>query len=257
MILQKNERNILSSTSLYKSFDGIQAVSDCSFDLNSPGICALIGPNGAGKTTLFNILTGFITPDSGDVRFSGKGITALRPFQISRLGVARTFQDLRLLYQVPVLDNVILACPKQSGENWFNSFIHPRKVAQEEQKNRERAEHWLDFVGLTDYRYSLAEELSYGQQKLLSLACCLATEGELLLLDEPVSGINPDTIQKILGLLKQLVSKGKTIFFIEHNIEAVREISDRVIVMDEGRLIADGPPDKILDDPKIIEAYLD
>lgn len=255
--MQKNEEHILSTKGLSKSFDGIQAVSSFSYNLYGPGICALIGPNGAGKTTLFNVITGFTTADSGEVRYEGNDISSLRPFQISRLGIARTFQDLRLLYQVPVLDNVILGCPKQTGERWYNAFLRPRKVFQEERKNREQAEYWLDFVGLADYRYDLAEELSYGQQKLLSLACCLATEGNLLLLDEPVSGVNPDMIEKILELLEELASKGKTIFFIEHNIESVKEISDRVIMMDEGCLIADGAPEKVLDDAKIIEAYLD
>lgn len=254
--MQKDNR-ILSIGKVNKSFDGIRAVKDFSCDIEGSGILALIGPNGAGKTTLFNIITGFMGADSGSVSFNGRSIEHLQSFQVARLGIARTFQDLRLLYQVTVMENVMLAYPKQSGEKWFNVFFQPGKVAGEEQRNRIEAERLLEFVGLTDFRFSLAGELSYGQQKLVSLTCCVAAKASLLLLDEPVAGVNPEMAEKIAELLKQVASSGKKICFIEHNIDFVRATAEHVLVMDEGRLISEGAPENILNDPQIVEAYLE
>lgn len=240
---------------LSKSFDGVQALVDLHLVLSSEGIAAIIGPNGAGKTTLINVLTGFIRPDSGRVFFGERDITRLAPHKIARLGIARTFQDLRLILQVPALDNVMLARPNQRGERLFYALTR-FGVKKEEARNREESMRLLRFVGLDEKADELAGELSYGQQKLLTLACCLATEARVLLLDEPVAGVHPEMAGRILDLLRQLRDHGKLIVFIEHDISAVRQVADVVIVMDEGRIIAQGEPADVLERKEILEAYL-
>jgi ABC-type branched-subunit amino acid transport system ATPase component len=179
----------------------------------------------------------------------------MAPHRIVGLGIARTFQDLRLIRQISVLDNVMLARPNQRGDKLIWALLR-WGVAEEEWRNRKAALQLLRFVGLEHKTHKLAGELSYGEQKLLTLACCLATEARILLLDEPVSGVHPDLIEKILKLLRELREQGKLVVFIEHNIAAVKEVADRVIVMDEGRIIADGPPAEVLERPEIIEAYV-
>lgn len=240
---------------LCKSFDGVRALTSFSLEFPLSGIVAIIGPNGAGKTTLINTLTGFIRPDAGHVYLGEQDTTHLAPYRIARLGVARTFQDLRLILQVPVLDNVLLARPNLRGEQLVYALLRVG-IAEEEAINRQEAMRLLQFVGLEEKAYDLAGELSYGQQKLLTLACCLATEARILLLDEPVAGVHPEMASRILTLLRQLREDGKLIIFIEHDIEAVRQIADQVIVMDQGRLIVQGIPSEVLERPEILEAYL-
>ncbi len=238
-----------------KSFGGVHALAGVSLSFRPSGITAIIGPNGAGKTTLLNVLSGFLRADSGRHFLGHRETTCLPPHKIARLGLTRTFQNLRLITLVSVLENVMLARPKQSGEKLFYALTRIG-VAAEEAANMQRSMEILEFVGLREQVNDTAGELSYGQQKLLTLAICLATESPILFLDEPVAGVNPEMIQKILGLLKQLRDEGKTIIFIEHDIEAVRQIADTVIVMDEGKVIAHGSPHEVLDWPEIMEAYL-
>jgi ABC-type branched-subunit amino acid transport system ATPase component len=240
---------------LAKSFDGVCALVEVSAQLPSGGIIAIVGPNGAGKTTLLNILTGFIRPDAGECSLDDHDITGLAPHRIARLGIARTFQDLRLMQQASVIENVMLARPKQRGESLLGALFRVG-VGAEEGTNRLAATRLLRFVGLADKADDLAGELSYGEQKLLTLACCLATEARILLLDEPVAGVHPELAGKILGLLQQLRSDDRLIVFIDHDLAAVRRVADRVIVMDEGRIIADGPPAEVLERPDIMEAYV-
>ena len=240
-----------------KSFDGIQAVKNFSFEWQNQRILGLIGPNGAGKTTLFHILTGFLPADSGQFLFKGENLLKTPPHRIVHKGIARTFQDLRLLRQVRVIENVLLCRLNQIGEDPLSAWIRGKKYRQNHRENMEKAESILEFIGLLDKRNDLAEALSYGQQKLLSLGCCLATEAEYLLLDEPVSGVNPAMIGKILGLLKKLANQGRKILLIEHNIEAVRSVCDGLIVMDHGRKIAEGRPEEVLAKEEIVEAYLE
>lgn len=240
---------------LHKSFDGVCALAGVELELPSGGSVAIIGPNGAGKTTLLNILTGFLRPDGGRCFLGEREITRLPPHRIARLGVARTFQDLRLIFQVSVLENVMLGQPDQRGESLLGALFRIG-VAAKEARNREEVMRFLRFVGLEDKATELAGELSYGQQKLLTLACCLATEARILLLDEPVAGVHPEMAAKILVLLRQLRDQGKVIVFIEHDIPAVRQIADHVIVMDEGRVITEGTPQDVLERPEIMEAYL-
>lgn len=240
---------------LRKFFDGVCALADVGVQFPTSGISAIIGPNGAGKTTLLNVLTGFLRPDAGQWFLGEQEMTRLAPDRISRLGVARTFQDLRLILQVSLLENVLLARPRQRGETLLGALLRIG-VAAEEVRNREEAERLLKFVGLADKGSGLAGELSYGEQKLLTLACCLATEARILLLDEPVAGVHPEMAAKILGLLRRLRDEGKVVIFVEHDIGAVRQVADHVIVMDQGKIIAQGPPRDVLERPEIMEAYL-
>ena len=240
---------------LCKSFNSVRALVEVNLELPSIGIAAIIGPNGAGKTTLINVLTGFLRADSGQFFLGQREITYLAAHSIARLGIARTFQDLRLILKVPVLENVMLARPNQRGETLIGALLRIG-VAKEEMLNRDEAMHLLRFVGLEEKASDLAGELSYGQQKLLTLACCLATEAQTLLLDEPVAGVHPDMADKILELMRKLRDQGKLILFIEHDISAVRRVADHVIVMDHGKVRAQGSPGEVLDRPEIMEAYL-
>jgi branched-chain amino acid transport system ATP-binding protein len=240
---------------LNKSFDGVNALADVSLKFPSSGVVAIIGPNGAGKTTLLNVMTGFLRPKAGSVFIGEREITGLAPHKIVRLGIARTFQDLRLITLVSALANVMLARPEQKGEKLAHALFR-FGLAAEEQRNREEAMRRLRFVGLNEKADEAAGELSYGEQKLLTLACCLTTAARILLLDEPVAGVHPDMAAKILKLLLKLRDEGKLIVFIEHDIAAVRQVAEHVIVMDEGRIIAQGKPAKVLERPEIMEAYV-
>ena len=244
-----------TSDGLCKSFGGIRALDDVRVQFPTRGIVAVIGPNGAGKTTLLNVLNGFLRPDAGRCFFAQHDTTQLAPHRIAGLGVARTFQDLRLIREISTLENVLLACPRQRGEGLLAALLRVG-VAQEEARNGEKAMSLLESVGLKDAATELAGELSYGQQKLLGIACCLATEARVLLLDEPVTGVHPELAAGILELLVRLEDDGKLVVFVEHDIGAVRQISDLVIVMDHGKIIAEGPPAEVLERPEIMEAYL-
>ncbi len=238
-----------------KRFGSVQAADKVSVEFPSSGIVGLVGPNGAGKTTLLNILTGFVQADAGRCFVGEHEVTLLAPHRIARCGVARTFQDLRLILRMPVLDNVMLARPSPPGETLLGALVRVG-VAAGEAKNRSEAMRLLKFVGLEDKATVLAGELSYGQQKLLTLVCCLAEDAEILLLDEPVAGLHPEAAAKILGLLCELREAGKLIVFIEHDLSAVRQVSDYVIVMDHGQVIAQGTPNGVLSRQGIVEAYL-
>ena len=240
---------------LSKSFDGVNALEKVDVCFPTSGIVAIIGPNGAGKTTLLNVVTGFLRPEVGRCLFGKHEITRLPPHGIARLGIARTFQDLRLIRHISVLDNVMLARPNQRGERLLPALLR-FGVAAEETRNREEAMRILRFVGLEEKASDPAGELSYGQQKLLTFGCCLATEACVLWLDEPVAGVHPEMVEHILGLLRRLRDDGKLIVFIEHDIAAVRQVADVVIVMDNGQVIAQGSPSEVLDRPEIMEAYV-
>ncbi len=248
---------MLEITNLSKSFDGVQAVQDLSLSLQPGKITSLIGPNGAGKTTVFNIVTGFLLLDNGEVQYKNTLLIDLSPWEIASLGISRTFQNLRLFKRLSVLENVLLGRANRSSEQFLNALLTYSDTSSEQKVHIEKTKSLLEFVGLADQEKELAENLSYGQQKLLTIACCLASEPELLLLDEPVSGVQPAMIEKIHSILKELVDKrGKTVFLIEHDMDFVLKISDTIVVMDEGKKILEGLPSVIQNNPEILEAYL-
>jgi len=248
---------VLNIINVNKKFDGTIALDDFSLEIPRDSITGIIGPNGAGKTTLFNAITGFLPLDSGKIIYNGKNLSRMPSYKIARTGIARTFQQLRLITRMTVLDNILLSFQNQAGENLKNTFLFPGQVKKQERKNREKANELLAFMGIEEKANDLVEDLSYGQQKMISLACCLASGADLLLLDEPVAGINPEMIEKILKIIKKLQRAGKTFVLIEHNIEAVMQVCDRVIFMDEGKKIAEGDPESVRHDPAVIEAYLE
>lgn len=247
--------SVLRCIKIRKSFDGTAALDGLNLSLPASGLVAIIGPNGAGKTTLLNVATGFIRPEAGSVSLGETELTRLPPYRIVQVGIARTFQDLRLIGLISVLDNVMLARQSQKGEVLWRALTRIG-VRVEERAHRERAMELLDFVGLAEKVGDTANTLSYGQQKLLTLACCLATEARILMLDEPVAGVHPAMAERILGLLQKLRDHDKLIVFIEHDIHAVKQIAERVIVMDHGKVIADGRPGDVLERPEILEAYV-
>jgi branched-chain amino acid transport system ATP-binding protein len=240
---------------LNKSFGGVTAVKNCSFTVKNGSITGLIGPNGAGKTTIFNLITGLFKASDGDATFKGEPLLSLQPFEIARLGIARTYQMLRIFPELTALENLMLAHPGR-GEGIFDSFFRRTVVKEEERTKRERAKALLKLVTLEQFADTKAGALSYGQQKLLDIARCLATEAELLLLDEPVAGVNPTIRVKVKELLKALKREGKTIVLIEHDMSFVMDLCDEIVVLDHGVEIAIGPPSKIKKNKKVINAYL-
>jgi neutral amino acid transport system ATP-binding protein len=248
---------VLQCEGLCKSFDGVAALDKVSVELRQKTCVAIVGPNGAGKTTLLNVLSGFSRADSGSCRFKEQELNGRSPDEISRMGLVRTFQEVRIVRQVSVLENVLLAFSGQRGESIFEALFR-FGVRGQEARNRQEALRILESVNLAHLESKIAGELSYGQQKLLSLAACLAVRPQVLLLDEPVSGVDDVARARILGLLPRLLDEPsvEVVAFIEHDLSAVQEVASEVIVMDHGRIIAQGKPTEVLECPEVIEAYL-
>ena len=253
----EQDATILAVSGLELSFGGVRALAGADLEVYRGSITALIGPNGAGKTTLFNAITGFYRADRGGAYFDGQPVLGKPPHAIARLGMARTFQLTKTLAAMPVLDNMMLAAPDQPGERLANVLLRSRGWRAREAEVRARALELLETFSLRDQADAYAGTLSGGQRKLLELARVLMLEPRLILLDEPMAGINPALAQRLLEHIHQLRERrGVTFLFIEHDMEVVMGQSDRVIVMSEGRVIADGKPEQVSRDPRVIDAYL-
>ncbi len=246
----------LQCDGLFKQFGDVRALADVSVRLSRPGIVAIIGPNGAGKTTLLNAFSGFVQADRGVCRLEGLELSGHSVAEVARLGIARTFQEVRVIDRLSAIENVMLARPGQRGESLLLALAS-LGWRTEERVNHAVAERALESVGLGQESNRLALELSYGQRKLLSLAVVQATEARVLLLDEPIAGIHPERRVSILNLLRRLRDDGKLLVLVEHDMPAVREVADTVILMDEGRVVAEGEPSDILQRRELVEAYLD
>jgi branched-chain amino acid transport system ATP-binding protein len=248
---------MLEVQDLVKTFGGLIVLNHCSFQVRRGTITGLIGPNGAGKTTLFNVLTGFIKPDSGRVRFNGQDITGLAPHQIFHHRICRTFQIPREFRDMTVLENLMLIPPGQLGERPWYPWLRPTLVRQQESQIRDKALEVLTAVRLRGLREEYARNLSGGQKKLLELARTMMAEPELLLLDEPGAGVNPTLMDELAEYIVQLArNRGVTILLIEHDMDLVRRLCDPVIVLSEGRLLVEGAFEMVAKDPRVLEAYL-
>jgi branched-chain amino acid transport system ATP-binding protein len=252
----KDENQYFHVVNLNKSFGGLSAVCNLTFGLERNRITSLIGPNGAGKTTTFNLISGYLWPDRGQIFFKGQEITGLGPHQIVQLGIARTFQDLRLLYKLTVIENILLGFQNRKGERLFNALVSGRVLTREDKEDFGKAKDLLQLIELDNKDHELVENLSYGEQKLLALGRILATDAELLMLDEPASGLPLGTVDRMLELIHGLIKKGKTLLIVEHNMEAVMDISDWIVVLNFGEVIASGTPDEIQKNEEVIRVYL-
>jgi branched-chain amino acid transport system ATP-binding protein len=241
-----------------KEFGGLVAVNDVSLTVPEHGIVSLIGPNGAGKTTLFNMLTGLYKPTAGTVRLGDRVISHSRPDVITGLGVARTFQNIRLFGAMSALENVMIGRHARMRAGVFGSILRPPRVRREERQAREKAAELLAYVGINRETFDrLATQLSYGDQRRVEIARALASEPKLLLLDEPTAGMNPQESGALTEFMRQLRSELQlTILLIEHDMKVVMGVSERVTVLDHGDKIAEGPPEEVRVDPRVIEAYL-
>ena len=255
-VKERTGETILGLEGITKRFLGLVAVDNVSFDVKRGEVFALIGPNGAGKTTLFNNVTGLFQPTAGRVVFDGRDITGSKPHQVARLGIARTFQNIRLFDFMTCLDNVRVGRHVRMHATLWDSLFKLPRERREEEKTTEEAMDLLRFVGIAKHANQYARNLPYGQQRRLEIARALATDPKLLLLDEPAAGFTPQEKVELMQLVKKILTRGITVFLIEHDMKVVMGISERIVVLDHGEKIAEGSPDEVRKDSKVIEAYL-
>lgn len=248
---------MLKIVDLTKDFGGLRAVEHCSFEVPQGAIFGLIGPNGSGKSTIFNLVTGFLPATAGEVYFKGEKISGLEPFRIVRRGIARTFQMVRVFRNMTVLDNMLLGPKGQAGENVLVGMLGLPVVRRQERAQLARAGELLELMGLSRFRDEYTGNLSYAEQKMVEIARALMTDPELVMLDEPASGINPTLLSTILGHIRNLRDQhGKTILLVEHDMNVVMNLCDRIVVLNHGQKICEGTPGEVRCDVSVIDAYL-
>jgi branched-chain amino acid transport system ATP-binding protein len=237
-------------------FGGLVAVSDMTFTVNEGEVVGLIGPNGAGKTTAFNVITGFLRPTGGEIRYRGRSLNGLRPHEVAEAGLVRTFQKTSVFAANTVFENILIGLHRRGGATPWQILLGLPSVRAEEQRLRDEARAILDFVGITQRASELGGALPYGEQRLLEVAVGLAAGPSMLLLDEPVSGMNPSETSSFMRLLARIRERDVTVLLVEHDMRMVMGVSDRVVVLNQGKIIAEGPPSEIQGNPEVIRAYL-
>ncbi len=251
-----NNHFLLEIESVYKAFGGVEALSDISFLLKSGSITGLIGPNGAGKTTLFNLISGIFPSDNGNIIFNGTSIKNKKVHKLVERGIARTFQNVELFESMTVLENILVGQHTRTRCGIWGSITRLPWVSREEQEAHQRAMELLDFVGLHEHADKTSSDLPFGWQRLLELARAMAAQPKLLLLDEPAAGLNITETMQLGELIKKIREQGVTVLLVEHDMSLTMEISDWIVVLDQGKKIAEGTPRNIQDDEAVLKAYL-